>query len=67
MKKSYWYLIGGVAVLLLSIPVYRLYHASDDMVDTLDPGETEADQPETTQLPVMTSPTPTLKNDTLLL
>jgi hypothetical protein len=60
MKKPYWYLIGGIAVLLLSIPAYRLYHASTDLVDTLPSEETDAEnRPDTTPLPVMNSPTST--------
>ena len=36
MNKSSWYLIGGLAVLLLSIPAYVLYRSSHDMVETPD-------------------------------
>ncbi len=59
MNKSSWYLIGGLAVLLLSIPAYVLYRSSHDMVETLAPEETQAEnQPDITQLPAMNSPTP---------
>jgi len=44
----------------LSIPAYVLYRSSHDMVDTLAPEETQAEnQPDITQLPAMNSPTPT--------
>ena len=43
MNKSSWYLVGGLAVLLLSIPAYVLYRSSHDMVDTLAPEETQAE------------------------